>query len=100
MIKLFLITIFLLHLFGFNNIVKSGDKSKIGIQVIVLTWSSLLLLIPQLNPKPFILLITVLYLFTSSVLLWIYSETNQKEFLTTFLSQAFIALFDLIALFS
>lgn len=100
MVKFFLIVLFLIHLFGIADIIKSGDKNKMFIQVFALTWCGMLLMVPTLNPKPFILLVTLVYSFTFSVLLWAYEKTGQNIFQLPLLTQGILAFLGLIALLS
>lgn len=100
MIKFFLVVLFLIHLFGISNIIKSGDRNKIFIQIVALTWCGMLLMVPTLNPKPFILLVTLVYGFTFSILLWAYNKTGQNMLQLPLITQGMLALLGLIALLS
>ena len=100
MIKLYLVIILIIHIFGIKGIINSGDRKKLGMQFVTLAWCSILLVNPQLNAKLFIFLLTMIYLFASSVLLWAFNKTNNNLFTIPFISQAILALLGLMALFS
>ena len=96
MIKLFLITLFLIHFLGLRDIVKSGDKNIIFFQSIILIWCGSLLLNPSLNPKIFIFLVTLIYSFTFSVML--FSKTDNNIIRAGTVIQGILASLGIIAL--
>lgn len=98
MIKLFLIIVFLIHILGLRDIVKSGDKNIIFFQSIILIWCGSLLLYPSLNPKIFIFLVTLIYSFTFSVMLFNKTENNIIKAGT--IIQGILALLGITALLS
>lgn len=94
MIKFFLVVLFIIHLLNIFDI-KSG-----GIQIITLTWCGLLLIFPSLNAKPFIFLVTLMYSFTFSVLLWVYDKTGKSTLQLPLITQGLLFLLGLMALIS
>ena len=100
MIKFYLIILFLIHLFGTSNIIKSGDRSKIFLQFVTFIWCGMLLTFPSLNAKPFIFLVTVIYAFTFSLLLWAYNKTGQSILQLPLFTQGALLLLGLMALIS
>jgi hypothetical protein len=99
MIKFFLVVLFIIHLLNIFDI-KSGGRSKISIQIITLTWCGLLLIFPSLNAKPFIFLVTLMYSFTFSVLLWVYDKTGKSTLQLPLITQGLLFLLGLMALIS
>lgn len=100
MIKFFLFLILLIHLSGLYNIIKSGEKYKVFLQVITLTWCSFLLMNPTLNPKPFIFLITFIYTIIFSTMFWLYNKTNEIALQVPLAIIGAILSFGIMALFS
>jgi hypothetical protein len=96
----YLVIIFIIHLLGLNNVINSGDKTKIIFQSTALTWCGVLLMFPTLDRNSFIFLVTLIYSFSFLVLLWVYNKTGQNIIGLALFTQGLLSLLGLIALLS